>query len=133
MSPTESEKGLIRQAAIHIRREEPLKNRRQLGVANGSNQFASKSLVLIAATPKQNLVAFFPSDLCSKQSNVADVMLRARVRAASDMEINGLFDLEFRIEQIGQFDGMCLGVGRGIATSAISGACNGPACQRSGL
>ncbi len=107
--------------------EEAVHNGRQVGEADRGDQFARDALVLVGAAAEDDLVALFAADLDAHQADVADVVLRAGVRAAGDVQVDGCMIVEARVEMSGECDGVGLGVGRGEAAALIAGAGDGAA------
>src|SRR5262245_13846989 len=68
-------------------------------------------------------VAFIVNgDLAANQPNVTDVMLRARVGATREMDIDGLVDVQARLDVSSDAFGRMLGVGGRQLAAAIAGA-----------
>src|SRR4051812_14940028 len=98
MAMAELKETFVGSPASHVRAKETFQGWSQIGVSNGRNQLARQTTVLIAATSDDHLIALFSSKFCSQQSNVADVVLRAGMRAACDVEVERLVDLELRFK-----------------------------------
>src|SRR6185503_10711756 len=90
----EFEKGLLRLARAGERLEEPLHRRGQIYKPDCGNQLAANALVTVRASADLDLIALFAVDLHAHQANVSDVVLRARVRAPGNMQVDRLKNLE---------------------------------------
>ena len=63
-------------------------------------------------------------ELRTQQTDVADVVLCAAVRATGDVDVDGIVEFDFRVEKLGQRDSVTFGVGRGVFAIAIASAGN---------
>ena len=70
--------------------EQSLEDWRQIRVLDGGDQFPREALLVVSAAADHDLVAFGAHDLGPKKPDIADVVLCARVRTASHMEIHRL-------------------------------------------
>src|SRR6266567_2922649 len=120
----EFEERFVGYATLGVCVEEPFHHRGQFGEGNRRDQLTCQPLVLIRAPANHYLIAFRTAYFCAQKTNVADVMLCTRVRTACDVEIDRLLEFEPGIKQIGERDGMGLGIGGGKPTAAIAGACH---------
>ena len=98
------EKRFVRLALTRVGLEKPLHDWWQISEPDRGDQFARNALVLIGTAADDNLIAFFAAHLRAQQTDVADVMLCAGVRAAGDVQINRLVDLEAAIEMFAKLD-----------------------------
>src|SRR6266849_127511 len=62
--------------------------------------------------------------LCGEQTNVADVMLRARMMTAGEMNVERGFDLHACFAPVADFGGMTLGIGGRELAAGVAGACD---------
>src|SRR5438045_4659820 len=127
VSSAEIEERLIGRATLHVCVEEALHERGKIRVGDRGDQIACQAPIPIGSAANHNLVSFFAAYLCAQQSDVTDVMLRAGMRAPGYVQVERLDDIKSSIEQVCEFNGMSLGVGRGKPASAISGARHGTA------
>ncbi len=77
---------------VGVALEEPLHDWREIAELDGRDQFAGDALVLVGAAADDDLVAFLAADFDAHQPDVADVVLSAGVRAAGDVQIDGLLE-----------------------------------------
>jgi hypothetical protein len=126
VAPREVEEGLVELPMLGVRGEDTAHFSRQVGESDGGKELAREALVLCAAAD-ENLVALFAGDFDAKQADVADVVLRAGVMAAGDVEVDGLVDLEMAVEHVGQSDGVGFGVCGREAAALIASTGDGTA------
>ena len=71
-------------------------------------------------------------DLGGEQADVGDVVLRAGMMAAGQMDVERLVDGDARFQPIDQFRGVALGVAGGELAAGVAGAGDQPAAERRG-
>ena len=86
----------------------------QLVCCHTGEKLPANSLMLAKAAANKNVVGIdaFAADFgfCAEASDIADVMLSAGIRAASEMDIDGMVQLEAFFEVLDQFQSMALGI-----------------------
>ena len=122
-------KALLRRMAFALINAQELFNKRGRVLRShvSSQQASDRSLVGIAPANMQmialDLIPFIVHcDFCADEAYIADIMLRARMVTASEMNIDRRIQQEMRIHVIGDFQRMSFGVGRRKFTSSISSA-----------
>jgi hypothetical protein len=81
---------LFRSSVLFEGAEQVVEQRREVFEANSRDELAAEALVLVRSTAEADLIAFFTVNLGAEESDVADVVLSARVRTAGDVEIEWL-------------------------------------------
>src|SRR5205814_4886201 len=87
----------------------------------GEDLFADARLGADAAA-EDDVVTFARADLHALQADIADVMLRAGVRAAGEVDVDGLVQLHGLVEMRAERDGLAFRVGRGPFATGVAGA-----------
>ena len=86
--------------------------------------------MLAKAATNENMVSIdaFAADFGfgTEATDIADVMLSAGIRAAGQMDVHWLIELEAFFQVLDQFQSMALGIGLGIFAIAVAGAGNHP-------
>jgi len=132
VTPGEVKEGFSRVALVCVGIKEPVHDGWQIGESDGGDELTGNTLILIGAAANDDLVAFFPADFDAHKAEVANVMLSARVAAASDVQVDRLLNFEVAIDMIGESDSVSFGVARSVATALVAGAGYGSAqnCPR---
>src|SRR5207302_3362647 len=115
--PGECLEGFVwRRALRAVRLQHALESTGHFHGGHIAQDFACELAPLAVATTEVQVVAldlaFAADDPRAEQADVADVVLRARIRAACEMDVERRLKLELRIEMVSDRDGMALGVGR---------------------
>src|SRR5206468_3557567 len=71
---------------------------------------------------EDDVVALARADLYTLQADVADVMLRARVGAAGEMDVDGLIQLHGPVQVRAERDSLAFGVSRGPFATGVARA-----------
>ncbi len=131
------EEGLVRPGAMRqIRPEQALDRSRRILGSHVAVKLARQAGVRTKTAADMHVIAFHRvaiignRDPRAEQPDVADVVLRARMMAASEMDIHRAVDLDACLAPAGDVLGMLLGVRGREAAAAVAGARHQPGTDR---
>jgi len=124
----ETEERLFWFSALGVSGEKALHSGGEIREADGGEEFAGEPLVLVCAASDEDLIALFAGDFDAHETDVSDVVLGAGVVTACDVQVDGLVeDGETLVEEIGERDGVCLGIGGRESAALVACAGDGAA------
>jgi hypothetical protein len=131
VSAREVEEGLAGFAMCGVGSEERFEFGNEVGKANRWDELACEALIVVRSAAKKDLIPLFAGDLNAHETDIPDVVLRTRMMAASDMEVDGLIeDRKTCVDVSCELDCVGFGIGGGEAAAFVTGAGYGPAKNR---
>ena len=126
MSRREILEGFRTASFFEIDKQDPFDEGLQLFKRNCLENLATHRLSFSEAAADADVVSFaLVTRFDPEKANVANVVLGAGVRAAGDVQVDRLLDLEEAVEPVGESYGVGLGIGGGEAATVVARACNG--------
>src|SRR5207248_6975323 len=117
---------LVAVAVVEVGPQHPLDDGRRLVGRDGAEDLAAEVLVGPVAAADEDVVAFdrlvAGLDLGAEQADVAEVVLGAGVRAAGQVDVDGLIQLDPALDVLGDGQGVALGVRRGELAAGVASA-----------